>query len=89
MHVLPLLGGGDIRYQANGVVKSMSTEYFRNHFREVASLELPGTGQSSYYYQSIESPDLVMHFLVSNTAGLSATLMLYSELERRRRETGP
>ncbi|WP_162056489.1 hypothetical protein [Pontibacter pamirensis] len=87
-HVVPLLGGGDIRYQANGAVKSMSTTYFRNHFRGVASQELPDIVQSSYYYQSTESPDLVMHFLVSDTAGLSATLVCYSELENRWRETG-
>ena len=88
LHVMPLLGGGDIRYQANGAIKSMSAAYFRNHFREVASHELPNAGQSSYYYQSTERPDLVMHFLVSDTAGLSATLVLYSEFEYRWRETG-
>lgn len=81
-----MLGGGEIRYQANGAVKSMSTEYFRSHFREVASQNLSDTGQSSYFYQSTESPDLVMHFLVSDNAGLSATLVLYSEFESRWRE---
>lgn len=68
-NIMPLLKGGDIRYQASGEVKSMSADCFSSNFREVTATELPNIGQSSYYYQRVESPDLVMHFRISETAG--------------------
>ncbi|RDV11953.1 hypothetical protein DXT99_23305 [Pontibacter diazotrophicus] len=86
--IAPLLESDEIRYQASGVVKSMSVDYFSSNFREITVTELPNIGLSSYYYQSIENPDLVMHFRISETAGLSATLMLCRDFESKLKETG-
>ncbi|RDV12977.1 hypothetical protein DXT99_22180 [Pontibacter diazotrophicus] len=87
-NIAPLLEGSEIRYQTSGGVKSMSADYFSGNFREIMATELPNIGQSSYYYQSIGNPDLVMHFRISETAGLSATLLHCSDFESKLKETG-
>jgi hypothetical protein len=87
-YVLPFLEGGYIRYLDNGAVKSMSAESFRNGFRKVAAMELPNIGQRSFYYQSIENPDLVLRFRTSQAAGVSAVLMLHSDFGKQLKAIG-
>ncbi|MFD3002835.1 hypothetical protein ACFS7Z_20875 [Pontibacter toksunensis] len=87
-HVLPFLEGGCIRYQHNGEAKAMSADYFRRNFRNVAATELPHIGQRSFYYQSVQDPDLVLRFRLSQTTGLSAVLMLHSDFEKQLKALG-
>jgi len=82
-HVLPFFESGYIRYLADGVVKSMSVEYFQNNFSKIAGTELPHIGHRYYYYQSNENPELVMRFRISQNVGLSASIILYSEFENQ------
>ena len=82
-YILPFLEGDTIRYQHEGVAKSVSADYFRNNFRKVAATELPNIGQRTLYYQSTENPDLVFRFRVSEATGVSAMLVLYGEFEKQ------
>ena len=83
-NILPFLSRSSIKYQDAGVIKSMSVDYFRKNFKEVAATELQNIGQYSFYYQSIQSPDFLLHFRVSATAGIAATAMRFDEFEKKR-----
>lgn len=87
-YILPYLEDGYIRYLADGVVKAMSAEYFQKSFNLIASTDLPNIGHSYFFYQSKENPELVMRFRISQTAGLSATILLFNEYEKQRSVLG-
>lgn len=69
-HVLPFLADGYIKYstsQGEGA-QIVSVDYFRRNFKRIAATELPNIGLRSYYYKSLENPELVMRIRVpSNT----------------------
>ncbi|GHA81304.1 hypothetical protein [Pontibacter akesuensis] len=73
--ILPLLRGGQIRYLDGGVAKSMSADYFADSFRRVATAGDP----DALLYRSIEHPDFVMRFRLSEAEGLSAALLRHAE----------
>ncbi|WP_439879725.1 hypothetical protein ACSX1A_11110 [Pontibacter sp. MBLB2868] len=70
----PLLTDSYIRYQAKETVKSMSVDYFKKSFKEAAGAVLPKEGQQLICYQSLENPDFILCFSLTDTASLSVVL---------------
>lgn len=81
--VIPFLKDGFISYTADGVAKSISTDYFRNNFRKIAATELPHIGHRYYFYQHAESLDFVLRFRITSNGGSSVMLLQYSEFEKQ------
>jgi len=70
-YVLLFLENSNIKYLADGEVKTMSIEYFQKSFTRIAAIELPNNEQCYFYYQNIESSELVMCFRILQPAGIA------------------
>lgn len=87
-YMLPFLADGYVRYSTpDKGPQTVSAGHFRKSFRRIAASELPNIGLRSYYYQSLENPDLVMRFRVSSST-YTATLAPRKEFEQQLKALG-